>query len=47
MAGMPLLLHCTDRNDMKGTINYDILFEKNEDNFRISVKFCDIGQVNY
>lgn len=46
MAEMPFLLHWTDQNDKKGTINYDILVEKNE-NFRISVKFCDTGQVNY
>ena len=36
---MPLLLHWTDRNDTKGTTNYDILVGKNKDNFRISDKF--------
>jgi len=47
MAEMPLLLHWTDRNDKKGTMNYDILVEKNEKNFRISVTSCATGQVNY
>jgi hypothetical protein len=44
---MPILLQWTDWNDKKGTINYDILIEKNEDNFRISVTFCDTEKVNY
>jgi hypothetical protein len=28
MAVMPLLLHCTDQNENKSTIKYEILVEK-------------------
>ena len=39
MAGMPLLLHWTDRNDKKSTINYDILVKTKKKNSEFQLSF--------